>query len=225
MSAPCSAMACAAAANRKLQGRGAEVNPGLLVSRAGLQHHTGVMPMSAHGGDHRRLCAIQVDENVACVLVAGVGQHIDVAPFAVAHTQKADSGSAAQLFRRPKSFARKRIPGLMVNQTNQVQLVGHGGELSADGMQSEKETAVVHDRNFAVETNRRTMNFQRTANCVLTVCLSPGGRFNSTGSNELQGSVVSIPNVEHRPKEYSNRSLGTLCQTTGKKAHVSTLLT
>src|SRR5205807_6884809 len=99
------------------------------------------------------------------------------APFAVAHTQKADSGSAAQLFRCPKSFARKRIPGLMVNQTNQVQLVGHGGELSADGMQSEKETAVVHDRNFAVETNRRTMNFQRTANCVLTVCLSPGGRF------------------------------------------------
>src|SRR5437016_3113787 len=66
----------------------------------------------------------------------------------------------------------------MVNQTNQVQLVGHGGELSADGMQGEKETAVVHDRNFAVETNRRTMNFQRTANCVLTVCLSPGGRFN-----------------------------------------------
>jgi hypothetical protein len=24
----------------------------------------------------------------------------------------------------------------------------------------------------------------------------------STGSNELQGSIVSIPNMEHRPEEY-----------------------
>src|SRR5438876_10992391 len=65
----------------------------------------------------------------------------------------------------------------MVNQTDQVQLVGHGGELPANGLQSEKETAVVHDRNVVVETNRRTMNFQRAAECVLTSCLSPGGRF------------------------------------------------
>ena len=70
-----------------------------------------------------------------------------------------------------------RLPGRMVNQTDQVQLVGHGGELPANGLQSEKETAVVHDRNFAIETNRRTMNFQRAAECVLTGCLSGGGRF------------------------------------------------
>jgi hypothetical protein len=50
--------------------------------------------------------------------------------------------------------------------------------LSANGLQGEKETAVFHDRNFVVGTNRRTMNFQRTANCVLTVCLSRGGRRN-----------------------------------------------
>jgi hypothetical protein len=49
--------------------------------------------------------------------------------------------------------------------------------LTANGVPSEKETAVFHDRNFAVGINRRTMNFQRTANCVLTVCLSRGGRF------------------------------------------------
>jgi hypothetical protein len=33
---------------------------------------------------------------------------------------------------------------------------------------------VVHDRNCAVETNRRTMNFQRTVRCALTV--SPEGQ-------------------------------------------------
>jgi hypothetical protein len=48
--------------------------------------------------------------------------------------------------------------------------------LSANGLPGKKETAVFHDRNFAAGTNRRTMNLQRTANSVLTVCLSRGGR-------------------------------------------------
>ncbi|HZP24707.1 MAG TPA: hypothetical protein VFB04_14765, partial [Terriglobales bacterium] len=43
-------------------------------------------------------------------------------------------------------------------------------------MQGEKETVVFHDRNIAVGTDRRTMNFQGTANSVLIVCLSRGGR-------------------------------------------------
>jgi hypothetical protein len=46
--------------------------------------------------------------------------------------------------------------------------------LFANGLQGEKETAVFHARNFAVGTNRRTMNFQRTANCVLTVVSAEG---------------------------------------------------
>jgi ribosomal protein L32 len=51
--------------------------------------------------------------------------------------------------------------------------VGHRRELATDGMPSQKESTV-HDRNFAIETTRRTMNFQRTANSVLTVCLTSG---------------------------------------------------
>jgi hypothetical protein len=63
-----------------------------------------------------------------------------------------------------------------MNQANKVQIIGHGGEMCANGVQSDKETAVFHNRNLEAETNRRTMNFQRTANCVLTVCLNRGGR-------------------------------------------------
>ena len=162
--------------HRRFQGRDAEANPGLQAAGAGLQHHTRVMPTSAHGGNHLRLRAIQIEQNVASVLVTEEGLQVDVAPFAVAGAQKPDGGRAAQLLRRPQSFARKRLPRLVVNQSDQVQLAGHGGELLANGLQGEKETAVVHDRNFGVEANRRTMNFQRTANCVLTVCLSRGGR-------------------------------------------------
>ena len=134
--------------------------------------------MRTHDGDRRRPGTIQIDENVACVSVAGEGLHVDVASLAVAGAQKPDSGRATQLLRGPQPLARKCLPRLLVNQSNQVQLAGHGGELPANGLQSEKETAVVHDRNFGVEPNRRTMNFQRTANCVLSVYLSRGGRFN-----------------------------------------------
>ena len=143
----------------------------------GLQHHTRMMPLSAHGGNHCGLGLIQVDEDIAGVLVAGVGLQINIAAFAVAHAQEAGGGGVAQLFRRPQPFARKSLAGLMVNQTNQVELARHGGELPANGLQGKKETAVVHDRHIAVETTRRTMNFQWTADCVLTVCLTSGGRF------------------------------------------------
>ena len=162
--------------HRRLQGGSAEMNPGLQVSGAGLHDHTGIMPLGVHGGHGRRSRAIQVDENVAGIMLAGIGLHIDIATFAVAHTQEADRGRAGQLLGCPKPFTRERLSGPVMDQADQVQITGHGGELSANAVQGEKETAVFHDRNLEVETNRRTMNFQRTANGVLTVCLNRGGR-------------------------------------------------
>jgi hypothetical protein len=134
------------------------------------------MPVRAHGGDGRRPRVIQVEENVAGVLVAGVGLHKHIAAFAVAHPQEADRGRSSQLLGSPNPFPRERPSGQVVNQADQIELVGHGGQLSVNGLQGEKETAIFNDRNSAVRINRRTMNFQRTANCVLTVCLSRGGR-------------------------------------------------
>jgi hypothetical protein len=49
--------------------------------------------------------------------------------------------------------------------------------LATDALPGQKKSTVVHDRNFAIEAIRRTMNSQRTANSVLTVCLTSGGRF------------------------------------------------
>ena len=172
----CRQQLASGASHRRFQRRGAETNPGLQMSGAGLQDDTGGMPVSAHGGDGSRPQVIQIDENVAGVLVASIGLHIDVAAFAVAHAQEADRGRRCQQLARPEPFAGERPPSLVMNQTDEVEVVGHGGQLSANGLQGEKETAVFHDRNFVVGTNRRTMNFQRTANCVLTVCLSRGGR-------------------------------------------------
>ena len=132
------------AGHRRFQRRAAETNPGLQMSGTGLQDYTRVMPVGTHGGDGCRPRLIQVDENVAGVLIAGVGLHIDVTAFAVAHTQKADRGRSCQLLSSPESFPRERLPSPVVNQADQVELAGHGGQLSANGLQGEEETAVFH---------------------------------------------------------------------------------
>jgi hypothetical protein len=156
----------------RLQRRGSEVNPSRQMSGAGLHHHTRIVSVGAHQVHGCRFGAIQIDQNITSILVSGVGVNVDVTPLAVASTQKTDGSGAHQL-----GGCQSRSPGngaasQAVNQTDQIEIVGHCGQLSANGLPGEKETAVFHDRNFAVGTTRRTMRFQRTAACVLTVCLS-----------------------------------------------------
>jgi hypothetical protein len=83
--------------------------------------------------------------------------------------------------------------------------VGHGRKLPANGLQSDKETAAVHDRNSVAERKRRTMDFRRTANCVLTVCLSPGGRRKVN------------PNVLHRWRREFRQGTGNAFPGNGKQ--------
>ena len=153
----------------RLQRRGTEANPSLQMAGAGLYHHTGVMSVGAHEVHRCRIGTIQIDQNIACVLVSGVGVNVHVAPLAVANAQKPDCSGMKQLGCRPKSFSGKRTTCLVVNQTNQIQFVGHRREMASDGLPGQKKSAVVHDRNCAIEATRRTMNPQRTANSVLTV--------------------------------------------------------
>ena len=94
-----------------------------------------------------------------------------------------------QLGRRPKPFSGERATGLLMNQTDQIQLVGHCRELTPYGLPSKKEPAVVHNRNFAIEATRRTMNSQRTADSVLTVCLTSGGRFTHNRNVDIRKDV------------------------------------
>jgi hypothetical protein len=167
----------------RLQRRRAEANPSLqmrnarTVAGAGLYHHTRVMSIGAHEVHSRRIGTIQIDQNIAGILVSGVRVNINVAPLAVASTQKADGRCTHQLGYCPQSFSGKRASGQVVNQADQIQFVGHRRELATDGMPGQKKSTVVHERNCAIEATRRTMNPQRTANSVLTVCLTSGGRF------------------------------------------------
>jgi len=60
---------------------------------------------------------------------------------------------------------------MVVNQADQVQLVGHCRQVTPDGLPSQKESTVVHDHNCAIEATRRTMNLQRNSKQCLN-CLS-----------------------------------------------------
>ena len=179
----CQVLACGGSHGR-FQRRGAEANPSLQMTGAGLQHYARIMSVGTHALHHHRVRTIQVDENIACILVSHVGMDVHVASLAIAHAQKPDGRRTPQLGRCPKPFSRKRTTGWAVNQTHQIQLVGHGRELATDSVPGQKKSTVVHDRNCAIEATRRTMNSQRTANSVLTVCLTSGGRF--TRSRRIQ---------------------------------------
>jgi hypothetical protein len=120
----------------RLHGEGADANPGLEVAGAGLQHHTGSMSIGAHEIHGRRIGTIQIDQNIACVLVGGVWLDVHVATLAVANAQKPDGCRTHQLVCGPKSFPGKRTACLVVNQADQVQLVGHRRELATDGLPS-----------------------------------------------------------------------------------------
>jgi hypothetical protein len=160
----------------RFQREDTEANPGLQMVRTGLQDHTRVMPLGAHLLDHKRPRNIQIDQNVACVLLSAVGLNIHVATFHIASAEKPNRGRAGQLVGGPEPLARKGPMSPVVNQTDEVQLVRHCRELPANALQSDPESAVVHDRNSVAATKRRTMDFRQTARCVLTGCLSPGGR-------------------------------------------------
>src|SRR5436189_1133900 len=74
---------------------------------------------------------------------------------------------------RPKPFTRERPSGGVVNQTDQIEFVGHRRKLTADGLQSDNESKVEHGPHSAIEVGSCTMDFQRAVSSVLTDCLSP----------------------------------------------------
>src|SRR5580704_10267162 len=126
------------------QWTGAETDPSLQVARAGLQNHTRRVPMGAHGLPHLWLRGVEVDKNVAGVLLPGVGVEINIAALAVAGAQKPDGRGARQLPCAPQPLSRESASALSVNQADQIQFVRHGRQLLRNGMPGQKESPVVH---------------------------------------------------------------------------------
>src|SRR5262245_35344554 len=89
------------------QGRKTDVNPGLQAAWAGLKHQTGVMSIPAHSLHNLGVRAVQINKNVAGVLIPGAGLNVDIVSFAIANTQESDGCRMEQLGSRPQPLSRK----------------------------------------------------------------------------------------------------------------------
>ena len=125
----------------RLERSGADVDPGLEIAGAGLQHHTGLMPMGAHGVDDPRIGSIQVHQNVAGVAVDGERGEVNVESLAVASAQEPYRWSHSEQACRPQPFTGAGPSGKAMNGTDQIQFARHRCQLPANGRQGDKKSA------------------------------------------------------------------------------------
>ena len=137
-----SALAGNGGGDEGLQGRGADVNPGLQMAGTGLEHQAGTMPMVAHAVEDAGIGTVEIEQDIARVLVEVVRVNIDIESLAVADAQEAYVSRMEQLGRSPQALSRQWAAGLVVNQAQAIEVVRHGGELAADGLCGEGKSAV-----------------------------------------------------------------------------------
>jgi len=123
----------------------AEANPGLEMTGTGLHDDAGLVSVGAHSLQRAGGGSVQIQQDVAGVLFLGIGSDVDVKSFAVTEAQEADHGTTGKLERGPKRLCGEGLSCLGMNQSEQKEVIGHGRELSANGLQGDEESAL-HDR-------------------------------------------------------------------------------
>ena len=134
------------AGNGRLQGSGADPNPGLEAAGAGLEHDTRLMPIGSHRFQSRRITVVQIQQDIAGVAVFCVRLDVNVTPLTIANAQKSYGRLLGQLRGRPQAFTGECPMGIVVNQADQIQVMRHGRELPADGLQRDEQSAIQHKR-------------------------------------------------------------------------------
>ena len=120
-------------------------------TRTGLDDHAGLVSFGAHRRNGAGRSQIEIDQNVAGVEVPFPGVEEHVVSFAIAQPQKPNQGATRELQGRPHLLARKGFSAAAVNQTNLIIIARHGGQLSAHGLQGNKESAI-HDRDYNIRS-------------------------------------------------------------------------
>jgi hypothetical protein len=112
---------------------------------AGLEHHTGLMPIDSHLFE-RSGCirVVQIQEDVAGVPVVRIGLNVCVTALTIANAQESYRRFLAQLGGGPEPFAWERCSGGVVNQPNEIEILGHRRELPPDREQREEQATIKH---------------------------------------------------------------------------------
>jgi hypothetical protein len=85
---------------------------------------------------------VQIEQDIAGILVPVIGVKVDVESFAVADAQEFYVCGMEQFGSGPQPLPGQGSPGLVVDQANPIQVVRHRCELSADSLLSEPESAL-----------------------------------------------------------------------------------
>jgi hypothetical protein len=158
----------------RFERRGADAHPSLEVTGTSLKHDTWFVAVCAHVLEHLRAGLIQVEEDVAGIASFGIRPDIRVEAQLIACAQRAHDGSARQLLCGPQQPSRSWSVGNGVNQADQIELIGHTRQLSADGLAGEEQCQIEHVADGESGARCPTMNFQRMVTSVLTYCLTLG---------------------------------------------------
>ncbi len=119
-----------------------------------------VHPISAHSIEHIHRGAIQVDQNIAGVLVPAIGVNVEVVSLPIVGAEKRDGGRTEQLRCAPQTLPRQWLPGLIVNQTNQLQVIRHRGKLPANGLGGQVCNSACVSNSGSVQRRRSTIPAQ-----------------------------------------------------------------
>ncbi len=136
------------ASNGWLEGCDTDSNPSLQVAGARLKQDTGLMTMGSHLFQNGFITVIQIQQNIAGVVLFGVGLDIHVTALTITNAQKSDRRFFDQLSGCPQAFAGKGAAGSVVDQPDEVEVVRHRRELAADCLQREEEAAIQHKCSF-----------------------------------------------------------------------------
>jgi hypothetical protein len=148
----------------RFQGSGADANPSLKMTRASLQHHTRLMAIGSHERKNLGSGVIQVEENIASVVMLGIGQKINIMTLQVACAEKAHHRSACQMSCIPNPFSGTRFSGEAMNHADEIEIIRHGRELAAHGVPGKKKSAIAHGHENAMEASRDYNDFSANGN-------------------------------------------------------------
>ena len=128
----------------RFQAERADLNPSLEMAGAGLEHHARLMSIGTHPLECGRVGVVQIQQDVPGVSVVSIGLNVHVTALTIAHAQESYRRLLAQLGGRPEPFAWESGSGGVVNQSNQIEIMRHRGELPSNAAQREKQTTIKH---------------------------------------------------------------------------------
>jgi hypothetical protein len=121
-----------------------DLNPSLEMAGASLEHHARLMTIGTHQLERGRVGVVQIQQDVSGVSVVSIGLNVHVTALTVANAQESYRPLLAQLGSRPEPFAWKCSSGGVVNQSNQIEIMWHCGQLPSNAAQGEKQTTIKH---------------------------------------------------------------------------------